>query len=100
MPGVTNVHFPSQPVAAAAGATGTDDSHIGALVVQAMFAAVLSSTKVIEPPPAIVTFAAGWLEPGVAQHGQFGKTQFSLTSSFASDGAAASAHCCCCRADE
>src|ERR1700722_4281775 len=56
-----------------------------------MFAAVLLSAKVIEPPLAIVTFDAGWLDPGIAQHGQSGSTQFSLTSSFASDGLAASA---------
>jgi hypothetical protein len=74
-----------------AGATGTAGSHVGAVPAQAMFAAVLLSTKVTEPPLAIVTFAAGWLDPEVAQHGQSGSTQFSLTSSFASDGLAASA---------
>jgi hypothetical protein len=91
VPGVANVHFPSQPVFGDAGATGTADSHVGAAPVQAMFAAVLLSAKVTEPPLAIVTFEAGWLDPEVAQHGQSGSTQFSLTSSFDSDGVAARA---------
>jgi hypothetical protein len=53
------VHFPSQPVFDAAGATGIDGSHVGAVPVHAIFAAVLLSAKVTEPPLAIVTFEAG-----------------------------------------
>jgi hypothetical protein len=79
MPGVANVHFPSQPVFGDAGATGTAASHVGAVPVHAMFAAVLLSANVSEPPLVIATFEAGWLDPGVAQHGQSGSTQFSLT---------------------
>ncbi len=77
------------------GLTGTPDEQVGAVPVQAMFAAVLVlSVNMTSPPAAIVTMLAGSgldPEPGAAQHGQSGSTQFSLTSSRASDGAAASA---------
>src|ERR1700683_1875233 len=96
MPGVVNVHFPSQPVFVDAGATGTSDSHVGVVPgvpVHAMFAALPWSTNVTFPPLAIVTdFVGCGFDPDSAvQHGQLFSTQFSLTSSFASGGAVAPA---------
>jgi hypothetical protein len=74
------------------GLTGTDGSHVGGVPIQAMFAAVESSLNVTTPPGATVVWKAGFgLAPGEVQHGQSGSTQFSLTSSFASDGEAAKA---------
>src|SRR3984957_15490108 len=67
----------------------------GAEPVHETVAAVVAlSANLTSPPAAIVTLLAGSgfdPEPGTAQQGQSGRTQFSLTSSFASDGAAASA---------
>jgi hypothetical protein len=40
------------------------------------------------PLEATVVLKAGWLDPGVAQHGQLGCTQFSFTSSLAVEDAA------------
>jgi hypothetical protein len=54
-PGAANLHVPSQPVAAGAGLTGTEEEHVGAAGVQAMFAATLVlSANVTSPPAAIV----------------------------------------------
>ncbi len=92
VPGFSNLHLPSQSVFGEVGLTGTPDEQVGAESVQAMFAAVLAlSVNTTSPPAAIVTRLAGDAEPEVAQHGQSGSTQFSLTSSFASDAPAASA---------
>src|ERR1700761_2576397 len=44
--------------------------------------------NVTVPPEASVVLKAGWLDPGVAQHGQFGSTQFSFTSRLASEAVA------------
>jgi hypothetical protein len=69
--------------------------HIGAELVHETVAAVFAlSANLTLPPGAIVILLAGSgfdPEPGTAQHGQSLSTQFSFTSSFASDGAAARA---------
>src|ERR1700735_5038644 len=66
--------------------------HIGAELVHTTVAAVVAlSANLISPPGAIVTRLAGTAEPRVAQQGQLSSTQFSLTSSFASEGLAARA---------
>src|ERR1022692_2114064 len=67
---------------------GTEPVH------ETVAAVVALSANLTSPPGAIVTLLAGAAyspDPLVAQHGQLSSTQFSLTSSFASDGAAARA---------
>jgi hypothetical protein len=85
------VHFPSQPVFGGVGLTGTDDSHVGGVPIQAIFAFSPWSMNVTVPPLAIVTDLAGCgfdADPSAVQHGQLLTSQFSLTSSFTSDEAA------------
>jgi hypothetical protein len=95
VPGRSNLHLPSQSVFGELGLTGTVGEQVGAMPVHAMFAGVLAvSLNMTSPPVAIVTMLAGAgfaPEPGTVQQGQLASTQFSLTSSFASDAPAASA---------
>ena len=91
MPGVANVHLPSQLVVALVGTP----VQVGAEPIQTTAAGVFASWSVnmTSPPAAIVIFSEGSgfaPEPDV-QHGHSASTQFWLTSSFASDGLAASA---------
>src|ERR1022692_147744 len=91
MPGVANVHLPSQLVVALVGTP----VQAGAEPIQTTAAGVLASWSVnmTPPPAAIVIFSEGSgfaPEPDV-QHGHSASTQFWLTSSFASDGLAARA---------
>jgi hypothetical protein len=67
---------------------GTEPVHTTAAAVFAL------SANLTSPPVAIAILLAGFgllPEPAIAQHGQLLSTQFSLTSSFVSDGTAATA---------
>src|SRR5580700_8114070 len=88
VPGCSNLHLPSQLAVALVGTP----EQAGAAPIHTTAAAVVASWSVnmTSPPAAIVTLLAGsGFDPGAVQHGHSGSTQFSLTSSFASDGAAA-----------
>jgi hypothetical protein len=70
-PGASNLHVPSQPLAAGAGLTGTPEQ-VGAAPFHVMFAAKpVLSANVMTPPAAIVTRAGAGLAPGAVQHCQF-----------------------------
>src|ERR1700722_3384400 len=86
MPDVANVHSPAQLGMVLVGTP----VQAGAEPIQTTAAGVLASWSVnmTSSPAAILTVSAGDPEPGVAQHGQSGSTQFWFTSSFTSEAVA------------